>query len=351
MVAPILATVAASATTTGTWQAYPGQSKIYETEVKQPINDVSGPTDPNVSVFANNSKTVIPVKFGLLSGLGPFVFESICSDNPLCTPTGNTANDFSFLSFTPSGTPTFNDINNLTAVYNFTFGDDCHGGSLRWQIRVDSNNNGVLDTYDPASNPNGDKAVFIYYGLPPAFGNGGVNGCTPTSVTGASQSGINLLASSQQGVLRFDTTQFNGLFYNNYSGAQIAAGSYRVWRASLILDSGWGGDQELDLGPTTVNDNTFTPPEETPLAPTCKLPPADILVTQVPEVEPPDVPITPVSIQPADTDGHFRIVDCKYMYNLATSSLNAPPGMRSCYKVEAVINGEAVDGAAYFCLR
>jgi hypothetical protein len=30
----------------------------------------------------------------------------------------------------------------------------------------------------------------------------------------------------------------------------------------------------------------------------------------------------PVSIQPKDTDGFFRIVDCKYMYNLATSSLS-----------------------------
>ena len=28
-----------------------------------------------------------------------------------------------------------------------------------------------------------------------------------------------------------------------------------------------------------------------------------------------------MTIQPQDNDGIFRIVDCKYMYNLATSSL------------------------------
>jgi hypothetical protein len=216
-------TVSADSTTTtanGTWTAHPGQETIYQTQVKQPINDVNSYTDPNVSVFANNSKSVIPVKFALLSGLGPFVFESIWSDG--VDPNEETTNDYSFLSFAPNASLTFDDLYNLTAGYTFTL-SDCHGGSLRWQVRVDSNENGVLDT--------ADKAVFIYYGLPPAFGNGGVNGCRPDSTAGESQSGINLLDPSQQSVTRFDTTQFNGIFYNDYAGASAVAGSYRVWRA------------------------------------------------------------------------------------------------------------------------
>jgi hypothetical protein len=225
----------------------------------------------------------------------------------------------------------------MTSVYDFTLGD-CHGGSLRWQVRVDSNENDVLD---PA-----DKAVFIYYGLPPAFGNGGVNGCRPDSTDGESQSGINLLDPSEQSVTRFDTSQFNGIFYNDYAGASAVAGSYRVWRASLILDSGWQTDQRLTLGSAAVNSDTFTPPSPTALKPTCDLPPADIRVTKE-SVEPLGLVNEPVSIQPADENGHFRIVDCKYMYNLATSSLSGT----GCYKVEAVINGEAADHPAYFCLK
>jgi hypothetical protein len=30
----------------------------------------------------------------------------------------------------------------------------------------------------------------------------------------------------------------------------------------------------------------------------------------------------PLTVQPQDDNGFFRIVDCKYMYNLATSSLS-----------------------------
>ncbi len=117
-------------------------------------------------------------------------------------------------------------------------------------------------------------------------------------------------------------------------------------RASLVLDSGWAGDQRLTLGPTTVNDNTFTPPSSTRLAETCNLPPADIKVTKL-SGTPLGVVNEPISIQPADTNGQFRIVDCKYMYNLATSSLSGT----GQYKVEAVINGTPVPGAAYFSLK
>lgn len=312
----------ASAATSGTWAAYPGQSSAYESQVKPPIRA------DGTSVFSSKdaAKSVIPVKFGLRSGLGPFVFESIYSDNP-----GNTANDFSFLSFTPSVPVPFDSLSNLAAEYTFTEGN-CHGGSLRWSVWVDRNN----DTVD------NDGRLFIYYGASPSFAD-----CTsPDSVLlDTNQSGENMIAKTD---LRYDTSQWAaGTFYNTYGNAQALANNAPVRRASLVLDSGWGGDQRLTLGSATVIDNTFTPPPATPLTSTCDLPPAQIRVTKSPDLPEAVLVPSPTSVQPADTDGWFRVVDCKYMYNLATSSLLA--GGR--YKVEVVINGEAVPGAAYFTLR
>ena len=325
--------VASGATTNGTWYAYPGQSTVYRTQVQQPIN-----ASPPYSVFRNSttSSSVIPVKFGLLSGLGPFVFESICSDNDpaykaTCGGPTNTANDYSFLSFAPaSSSPiTFDGLSNLTASYAFTLGN-CQGGSLRWSVWVDRNKNNIDD----------DGRLFIYYGAWPNF-----TDCTSADPLGVdtNQSGENMTTKTD---LRYDTTQWGGTFYDTYLGAQALAGNAPVKRASLLLDSGWAGDQRLTLGSATVNDNTFTPAPPSALKSTCNLPPAQIRVTKQPETGPPQL-APAISIQPADTNGWFRIVDCKYMYNLATSSLLGP----GFYKVEAVINGEAVDGAAYFYLK
>src|SRR6188474_2708915 len=75
----------AFASANGTWAAYPGQSTSYQTSVQQPINADGS------SNFKSNGKAVIPVKFGLSQGTGPFVFESIGSDTSI-------DNDYSFLS-------------------------------------------------------------------------------------------------------------------------------------------------------------------------------------------------------------------------------------------------------------
>lgn len=309
----------AGTTTTGSWVAYPGQQTIYQTQVKKPINADGS------SVFANDTTSVIPVQFGLLSGLGPFVFESIYSDG--VDPNPATTDDYSYLSFTPSPSITFNQVKTLKATYAFTLGD-CHGGSLRWSVRTSPT-----------------QSVFIYYGAVPEFGNGGVNGCTPTSTLGVDQSGVNMIG---QPDLRYDTSQYvGGTFYDSYAHAQTLVGTLPIIRASLVLDSGWGGDQRLTLGSATVNDNTFTPPAATALKSTCNLPAADIRVTKESGTPPLGVVNEPVSIQPADTNGHFRIVDCKYIYNLAVSSLSGDGE----YKVEAIINGQPVPGAAYFGLK
>jgi hypothetical protein len=312
----------AAAALTGTWTWYPTQAASNEVVVQQPIN-----TDGS-SNFKANGKAVIPIKFSLKRGLGPFVFESIGSD-------ANPDNDFSFASFTPDTTTTFADITKLISNYEFKTGD-CHGGSLRWQVRLSAS-----------------EAVFIYYGTAPQFGNGGTGGCTPTSSGGADQSGLNLLAQTGP---RYDTSQLvGGTFYDSYANAVALAGSRPILRVSLVLESGWqdapNGDQRLTLTSATVGtaagDNTFTPPAGQSAQATCDLPDdAEIVITKT-SGSPSGQVNEPVSIQPADDNGVFRVVDCKLMYNLATSSLFGV----GTYKVEVKIDGVLANGNATFDLK
>ena len=332
VVTPALASTVVT-TPNGTWTAYPGQSTVFQSSVQQPIN-----TDGS-SNFKANGKAVIPVKFGLAQGTGAFVFESIHSDNTTVNDGGGTcgtgagadhANDCAFLSFTPSTTVTFNDIKQLSAVYSFTLGD-CHGGSLRWSIRTSPT-----------------QSVFIYYGNPPAFGNGGVEGCTPSSSGGVDQSGTNLIGLTD---LRYDTSQYpGGTFYDTYAHAQLLVGTSAILRASLVLDSGWGGDQRLTLSTATFAtaafSDTFVPSPSSPMTSTCPTQEASIQITKT-DGAPTGSVNEPVSVQPQDNDGIFRIVDCKYMYNLATSSLTGV----GTYTVYVVINGVQAANPAVFDLK
>jgi len=298
----------ASTTTTpnGTWEAYPGNSSTYQTSVQQPINA------DGTSNFKANGKAVIPVKFGLSQATGAFVFESIGSD-------ASTANDFSYVSFTPNSPVLFNQIANLTAVYAFTLGD-CHGGSLRWSVRVSPT-----------------QSVFIYYGDYPNF----------TNCTTPSQSGTNMITLAD---LRYDTSQVGGTFYDNYAGAIALVGNMPIVRASLVLDSGWAGDQRLTLTSATFGTfgytDTFTPQPASALTPVCPSQEATIKITKTSGSPTGDVN-EPLTIQPQDNNGIFRIVDCKYMYNLATSSLSGT----GTYSVSAVIGGVTASNPAVFDLK
>jgi hypothetical protein len=285
----------------GTWVLFPAQSNTYATSVQQPINA------DGTSNFKSNGKAVIPVKFSLSTALGPAIFQSIGSDT-------STDNDFSFLSFTPTSTLLFSEISNLTAVYSFTEGD-CHGGALRWSVRVSPS-----------------QSVFIYYGAHPSF----------TNCTVPTQSGMNMISLSD---LRYDTSQVGGTFYDTYAGATALVGGMPIIRASLVLDGGWAGDQVLTLTSATVNSNTFVPSTGSGVQ-TCDLPTATIQITKL-SGSSTGVVNEPISIQPNDDNSQFRIVDCKYMYNLATSSLSGP----GRYQVTAVINGSPAAGPALFDLR
>lgn len=326
----------ASPTTNGTWTAYPGQSvsiststtthTVYQANVRSPINADGSSNWPK-------KRGVIPVQFDLSSAtatdttttttIGPFLFESIFSDS-------NSDNDYSFLSFTPSSTLLFKDITILKADYSFTTGD-CHGGALRWSVRVSSS-----------------QSVFIYYGDYPGF----------TDCTTNNQSGVNLIALSD---LRYDTSQVGGTFYDNYAGAIALVGNMPILRTSIVLDAGWGGDQVVNLTSATVNDNTFTPlpPGTTStttttvgsFSPTCDLPVAKL---QWSKTDPyPDGSINEgESIQPRDTGEFYRIVDCKYLYNLDVSSLDPNLATRGgTYFVYVEIGGTLVNSPAKFDLK
>jgi hypothetical protein len=247
------------------------------------------------------------------------VFRSIGSD-------WDTGNDFSYLSFKPSGALLFSQLSQLIAVYSFTEGN-CHGGALRWEVSVSPT-----------------QSVFIYYGALPNF-----TDCTTVNQPTVNQSGVNMIGLPD---LRYDTSQVDGTWYNTYQNALQLVGHLPVLSVSLVLDGGWvidgdqNGDQKVTLGNVTVNGNTFVPAGGV-TTPTCALPPATIQITKT-SVSPSGAVNEPLTIQPGDDNSQFRTVDCKYMYNLATESLSGP----GTYKVEALINGSSpAAGAATFDLR
>jgi hypothetical protein len=112
---------------------------------------------------------------------------------------------------------------------------------------------------------------------------------------------------------------------------------------SLILDSGWGaaGDQKVTLtgaavgvgnGAGTSYTETWTPLPSSPMTTTCPTAEAKFSISKVDGLPSGDVN-EPLSIQPQDSNLVYRIVDCKYMYNLATSSLSGV----GTYTVKATI--------------
>jgi hypothetical protein len=306
LVGGLLASPASAATTTGTWEQYPTGATEYQAQVQQPINTA------NTSNWSSKSKGAIPVMFTLSSRVGPAAFESIGSD-------ATTANDYAYVSFTLSPAITFNDITMLKTNYNFTLGD-CHGGSLRWSVRTSPT-----------------QSVFIYYGVAPQFGNGGVGGCT--SASGVDQSGTNMIG---QPDLRYDTSQYpGGTFYDSYAHAQALVGTTLVTRASLVIDSGWqdapNGDQRLTISNTTVNDNVyqFVSSAGGAYTATCDLPPATIEVSKNDPVADGDINEAAVQASLADDGNAFRVVDCKYQYVLSIPSLKGS----GTYEVQIWING------------
>jgi len=226
----------------------------------------------------------------------------------------------------------------LIADYTYTQGT-CQGGSLRWTVYL--NDGGVTRNLD------------IHY-QPGALGVG-LQECA------AGTSGKNMadLASTDPYVVIQEFTggpyTFSSSYNVTYKEAVEQLGHLDVLGMNLIVDSGWGkfGDQKVALGSATVGvggsspyTQTFTSQPASSLSATCPTQQASIKVTKLDGTATGEVNEDPLSIQP-DKDSYFRIVDCKYMYNLATSSLSGA----GTYKVYAVINGVTASNPAVFDLK
>ena len=283
--------------------------------MQQPINADGS------SKFKANGSAVIPVKFALSQGIGPFVFESIWSDNAT-----NNANDASYLSWRSNTPLTFAQVTQLIAVYEFSEGD-CAGGSLRWTVRLnDGGTNRNLDIhYQPGENGVGDQFC--------ASGTSGANMVM--------RNDTNVVINNF--IYSGSPYTFQSSYNTTYEDALGQLGNLAVVSISLIVDSGWkNGDQVVDLtsatvgvGGATAYTETFTPQAESEMTPTCPTREASLGMLKIAGAD--QGPVNePISIQPRDTDGWFRVVDCKYMYNLATSSLMGA----GKYEVHATIDGK-----------
>jgi len=98
-------------------------------------------------------------------------------------------------------------------------GGSCGGGSPRYQLKVDLNDNGKPDPYPT------DRNIFVYPGPYPNF-----IGCTF-----GVWSHENLL----DGQLRFDSTQLGGPFYGDQASAVAQAAGHNVLFVTLVWDSYW----------------------------------------------------------------------------------------------------------------
>ena len=338
-VASLVSTASAS-DTAGTWYSYPDQTftsspvvthgSMYQTAVLPPIN-------ANGSSNWPSRRGVIPVQFNLLAAPTTTTTTTKTYAPPVWESLQGVTNSWSYAGLHLSTPVKFKDITNLSADYQFTTGD-CHGGSLRWTLRV--NVNGV------------NRYLHIYYGTP----NGPDQGCSGNLNSG---NGQNLITT---GITpnRFEMEGGWGIpgpVYTTYQDvlASTHNGEDFVDVAQMTLDSGWGGDQIVDVSNVKVNDNTWVPKTtettttttvDGPYANTCTLPAAELRWAKN-DATPEGAINEAESIQPKDTGQFFRQVDCKYIYNLDVRSLNGV----GTYTVWARINGVNVPGPATFDLK
>ena len=345
----MVSSASATGAPAGTWYSHPAQtfttttstttSTAYKSAVRPPINADGSSNWPA-------KRGVIPVQFDLLSApsttttttktYDPPVWESLQATGSYSFAQLCLQKDLLGAGTCPDAPASpaldFNGITNLSATYNFTTGD-CHAGSLRWIIYVQ--HGASIDS------------VYAYYGTP----NGPDQGCSGAN----SGSGQNLITT---GITpdRFEYQGAGAPVYTTYSAMQALtnSGTDKVVAVQLTLDSGFAGDQIVDVSDVTVNSNTWVPKttETTSttttgtFAKTCALPAAELRWAKndntatggINEAE---------SIQPKDTGQFYRQVDCKYIYNLDVSSLSGV----GTYTVWVRIGGMNVQVPATFDLK
>jgi hypothetical protein len=282
-------------TTTGTWQLYPPQTQnSTQLSIRPPVNSDGS------SVWS--VKATIPIQYDVMIGYGPVLFESLQSGDPA----------YSALTFSPASTTSLSQITNLSAEYTFTHGN-CYGGTMRWSIVFTDN-----------------SYIYVYYGKDSTFWPDCSSDLTDPTID---QSGLNMINANFDnagGDVRYETSGHPGSYTTYADVLTFAAGRTINW-IGLILDGAWQADQIVSLGHVTVNDNTFIPKSGN-LTRVCPTVPATIQVSKIGSSAPLTIDELLVANGP-DTGTQFRMVDCKYMYNLPGKSLG--PGQ---YQVDAIIN-------------
>jgi hypothetical protein len=293
----LLATGLTAQTLSGTWELYPPQAKSYQMSLQPPIN-LDGS-----SVWSN--KSTVMVQYKMMQGAGPVVFSSYGD--------GST---YSFLYFGLTNPITIEQLTTLSAVYQFASGN-CHAGSLRWTIYLQDG-----------------SEVHAYYGdLSTQF---------QTTCTDAlnNLSGVNLLDATRQAEGRYELQGSGSPLYVPWATILAEKAGATVTAVNFVLDSGYAGDQVLTEGyPQNVTVGTSDGstarfiPAISGLTPVCPTQAANIQVYKqgsggnytVDEV---------LSTNAPDSGTLFRMVDCKYMYNISGKSLGSGQ-----YKVDILING------------
>lgn len=323
--------------TTGTWYSDPAQTSTTTTTTTTSTaykTAVRGAVNPDGSSNFSGKKGVVAVQFDLLAAPSTTT-TTTTTYAPIVWESNHDPFTYTVVGLSLSPTLTFNDIQNLSAIYQFDTGD-CFGGSLRWDIYLSS----------------APGVIHVYYGDPNNLAATGNQSCSGIY----SESGKNLMSQTD---VTLPASRFeigNTGAYTTYDAAVAATGggTATVTGAQLTLDSGWHADQRATVSDITVNDNTWVPKttESTSstvtgdFAKTCDLPQAELRWAQNDPV--PDGAINEgESIQPKDTGQFYRNVDCKYIYNLDVTSLSG----KGTYYVYARINGQNLQVPAKFDLK
>lgn len=140
----------------------------------------------------------------------------------------------------PAGIITLADLTTLSTDFNVT-DDDCGGGSPRFQVRIDYDNDGVVSA--------GDANIFVYPGPYPSY-----TGCTPNTWVPSGN-----LVTDPNPV--WDTGQVGGTFYDTYANAVTLTAGLDVLRISLVVDSSWmfgDGEQTVLVDNVMINSDLYT---------------------------------------------------------------------------------------------
>ena len=143
------------------------------------------------------------------------------------------SSEFGGVSFgIPAGT-TVADLDSLSTDYRFPAGSTCGGGSPRFQIAVDNDN----DSSTAAKN------IFVYIGPPPSY-----TGCP----AGAWSNTTNLIDPTDL----VDATQLGGLFYQPWASVEVAYGTLPVVGVSVVTDT-FAGPRTVDVDNTDVDGTVY----------------------------------------------------------------------------------------------